>query len=84
MVQHYFATAWILPDGMSRDISMDAVDIGATMADCCYRVTAIAPLDAIKPGQSKSIAATLYAGPQEEKNSKLCTLAWSWSKTTVG
>jgi YidC/Oxa1 family membrane protein insertase len=67
MVQHYFATAWILPDGMSRDISMDAVDIGATMADCCYRVTAIAPLDAIKPGQSKSIAATLYAGPQEEK-----------------
>ena len=67
MVQHYFASAWILPDGMSRDISMDAVDIGATMADCCYRVTAIAPLDAIKPGQSKSIAATLYAGPQEEK-----------------
>jgi YidC/Oxa1 family membrane protein insertase len=66
MVQHYFASAWILPDGMSRDISMDAVDIGATMADCCYRVTAISPLEAIKPGQSKSVAATFYAGPQEE------------------
>jgi YidC/Oxa1 family membrane protein insertase len=67
MVQHYFASAWILPDGMSRDISIDAVDIGATMADCCYRVTAISPLDVIKPGQSKSVAATFYAGPQEEK-----------------
>ena len=67
MVQHYFASAWILPDGMSRDISIDAVDIGSTMADCCYRVTAISPLDVIKPGQSKSVAATFYAGPQEEK-----------------
>jgi YidC/Oxa1 family membrane protein insertase len=67
MVQHYFASAWILPDGMTRDISIDAVDIGATMADCCYRVTAISPLDVIKPGQSKSVAATFYAGPQEEK-----------------
>jgi len=67
MVQHYFASAWILPDGMSRDISMEAVDIGASLADCCYRVTAIAPLDVIKPGQSKTLEATLYAGPQEEK-----------------
>jgi YidC/Oxa1 family membrane protein insertase len=66
MVQHYFASAWILPDGLARDISMDAVDIGSTMPDCCYRVTTISPLDVIKPGQTKSIAATLYAGPQEE------------------
>jgi len=67
MVQHYFASAWILPEGMNRDISLDAVDIGSAMPDCCYRVTAIAPLDAIKPGQSKSVTATFYAGPQEEK-----------------
>ncbi len=66
MVQHYFASAWLLPDGMHRDISLDAVDIGSTMPDCCYRVTMISPLEAIKPGQTKSIAATLYAGPQEE------------------
>jgi YidC/Oxa1 family membrane protein insertase len=72
MVQHYFASAWILPEGMSRDISLDAVDIGSAMPDCCYRVTAIAPLEAIKPGQSKSVTATFYAGPQEEK--KLETL----------
>ncbi len=67
MVQHYFASAWVLPDGMTRDISLDAVDIGSTMPDCCYRATLIAPLDAIKPGETKSVSATLYAGPQEEK-----------------
>ncbi len=67
MVQHYFASAWVLPDGMHRDISLDAVDIGSMMPDCCYRVTMISPLEAIKPGQTKRIAATLYAGPQEEK-----------------
>jgi YidC/Oxa1 family membrane protein insertase len=66
MVQHYFASAWILPDGLSRNISMDAVDIGSTMADCCYRATLIAPLEAIKPGQTKTISATFFAGPQEE------------------
>jgi len=67
MVQHYFVSAWILPDGMSRDISMDAVDIGSNMPDCCYRATLIAPLDVVKPGQTKSVTATLYTGPQEEK-----------------
>jgi YidC/Oxa1 family membrane protein insertase len=66
MVQHYFASAWILPDGLSRNISMDAVDIGSNMADCCYRATLIAPLEAIKPGETKTIAATFFAGPQEE------------------
>ncbi len=66
MVQHYFASAWILLDGLSRNISMDAVDIGSTMPDCCYRATLIAPLEAIKPGQSKTISATFFAGPQEE------------------
>jgi len=66
MVQHYFASAWVLPDGLLRNISMDAVDIGARMPDCCYRATLIAPLEAIAPGKTKSISATLFAGPQEE------------------
>jgi YidC/Oxa1 family membrane protein insertase len=66
MVQHYFASAWVLPDGVLRNISMEAVDIGARMADCCYRATLIAPLEAIAPGKTKSMSATLFAGPQEE------------------
>ena len=67
MVQHYFASAWILPDGIKRSFSLDAVDIGSSLADCCYRATMIAPLDAIAPGASKTVEAKFFAGPQEEK-----------------
>jgi len=67
MVQHYFLSAWILPDGMQRNLSLDALDIGATLADCCYRATMVAPLEAIGPGASKAVDAKLYVGPQEEK-----------------
>jgi YidC/Oxa1 family membrane protein insertase len=67
MVQHYFASAWILPEGVKRDISLDAVDIGSSMADCCYRATMIAPMESIAPGASKFIEATFFVGPQEEK-----------------
>ena len=67
MVQHYFVSAWVLPDGLNRNISMDAVDIGSAMPDCCYRATMIAPLETIKPGEAKSVSATFYTGPQEEK-----------------
>jgi YidC/Oxa1 family membrane protein insertase len=67
MVQHYFASAWILPDGMQRNLSMDAVDIGATLGDCCYRATMVAPLEPLAAGASKVVEAKLFIGPQEEK-----------------
>ena len=67
MVQHYFASAWLLPDGVQRNISMDAVDIGSSLGDCCYRATMIAPLETIAPGASKAVDARLFVGPQEEK-----------------
>jgi YidC/Oxa1 family membrane protein insertase len=67
MVQHYFVSAWILPNGTNRTINLDGVDIGAKTPDCCYRATTIVPMDSLKPGESKSVEATLYMGPQEEK-----------------
>jgi YidC/Oxa1 family membrane protein insertase len=67
MVQHYFASAWVLPDGVKRDISLDAVDIGSSVSDCCYRATVITTLEAIAPGTTKTIDAKFFAGPQEEK-----------------
>jgi len=67
MVQHYFASAWILPEGVKRSHSLDAVDIGASLADCCYRATMIAPLAAIAPGATGTLEAKLFVGPQEEK-----------------
>jgi len=67
MVQHYFASAWILPTGMQRSISLDGVDIGSSLADCCYRAAMVTPLEAIAPGATKTISTTLFIGPQEEK-----------------
>ena len=66
MVQHYFASAWLLPDGLNRDISMDAVDIGTQLPDCCYRTTMIAQLPEIKAGETYNLNAKFFAGPQEE------------------
>ena len=67
MVQHYFASAWVLPDGLTRSISLDHIDMPGALADCCYRAAMVAPVAAIAPGASANIEATLFVGPQEEK-----------------
>ena len=67
MVQHYFASAWILPEGMQRTISLDAVELGGALADCCYRAAMVAPLEAIAPGATRTVETTFFVGPQEEK-----------------
>ncbi len=61
MVQHYFASAWLLGDGIKRDLFMRKVDTNL------YAVGMIMPLDTIAPGSSKVVEARLFAGPQEEK-----------------
>jgi YidC/Oxa1 family membrane protein insertase len=61
MVQHYFASAWLLGDGIKRDLFMRKVDTNL------YAVGMITALDNIAPGTSKSIDAKFFAGPQEEK-----------------
>ena len=66
MVQHYFASAWMLPDGMARTISVDGVDIGSSVADCCYRATMITAPETIAPDTTKVIETKFFAGPQQE------------------
>ena len=61
MVQHYFASAWILQDGLKRDLFERKVD------NNLYAVGMITPLDLIAPGTSKSIDSKFFVGPQEEK-----------------
>jgi len=61
MVQHYFASAWILADGIQRDLFMRKVD------NNLYSVGMITPLQSIAPGASKTLEARFFAGPQEEK-----------------
>ena len=67
MVQHYFASAWVLPEGVQRSISLDGVDIGSQVPNCCYRATMITPMAVIAPGETKAVDAIFFAGPQEEK-----------------
>ena len=61
MVQHYFASAWMLGDGIKRDLFMRKVDTNL------YSVGMITPMDNIAPGTTKSLDARFFAGPQEEK-----------------
>ncbi|MBN9370000.1 MAG: membrane protein insertase YidC [Hydrogenophaga sp. SCN 70-13] len=67
MVQHYFATAWLLDAGVARENFVRQV------ADNLYSVGSLASLPAIAPGQSQTVQARLFVGPQDEK--KLETLA---------
>jgi YidC/Oxa1 family membrane protein insertase len=61
MVQHYFASAWILADGIKRDYFVRKVD------NNLYSAGAIASLPAIPPGMEQTVDARFFAGPQEEK-----------------
>ena len=61
MVQHYFASAWILADGLKRDLFFRKVDTNL------YAVGMITPMDSIAPGASKTIEAQFFVGPQKEK-----------------
>jgi YidC/Oxa1 family membrane protein insertase len=64
MVQHYFASAWILgtkDQALKRDLFMRKVDTNL------YAVGMITGLDNIAPATAKSVEATFYVGPQVEK-----------------
>ncbi len=67
MVQHYFASAWLLPDAGPREFRT------AKVADNHYTIALVQPLGPVAPGASVSHQATLFAGPQEEN--KLAALA---------
>ncbi len=61
IVQHYFASAWLLSNGIPRDFFMRKVNANL------YAAGMITPAGDLAPGQSKTIEARLYAGPQIEK-----------------
>lgn len=61
MVQHYFASAWILPDGVKRENFVRKVN------EALYAVGMIAPLQQVAPGATQVVQATLFTGPQQEK-----------------
>lgn len=61
MVQHYFASAWLMDDVQERDLYARKID------NNLYSVGMVAPLPALA-NESKQIHQTrLFVGPQEEK-----------------
>jgi YidC/Oxa1 family membrane protein insertase len=67
IVQHYFATAWLLPQGPVREFRT------AKVADNLYSIAMVVGLGEVAPGASVTQEARLFAGPQEEY--KLAALA---------
>ena len=61
MVQHYFASAFIVPAGQAREFRTTKV------SDNLYAVAMVLPLGSVAPGATVAHEATLFAGPQEEK-----------------
>jgi len=60
MVQHYFASAWLLEAGQARQFSTAKLD------NNLYAVSMMMPLEPLAAGATKSVDARLFAGPQEE------------------
>ena len=62
IVQHYFASVWLLPGNASREFRT------AKVSDNHYAIAMVTSLGEVAPGTSKVHEATLLAGPQEENN----------------
>ncbi len=62
MAQHYFASVWLLGDGIQRELYMQKVK------DNLYSVGMKAPMVAIAPGATQATDTKLFIGPQVENN----------------
>lgn len=60
MIQHYFVTAWVPPQGVQRTYDM------AQVGNNLYAVRSIEGVGMIAPGQSVSVPSTLWVGPQDQ------------------
>ncbi len=67
MVQHYFASAWLVPSQAPREFRT------ARVSDNKYSIAMVLPLGSVAAGGLKVHDAVLFAGPQEEN--KLAALA---------
>jgi membrane protein insertase, YidC/Oxa1 family, N-terminal domain len=78
MVQHYFASAWLVPDGTPREFRT------AKVSNNLYSVAMVLPLGEIAAGATKSHDATLFAGPQEENKLAAMAPGLDLVRTTAG
>jgi YidC/Oxa1 family membrane protein insertase len=61
MVQHYFASAWLLPDGTSHE------NFARKLENNLYAAGMITPATSVAAGGTQTIDARLFIGPEQEK-----------------
>jgi len=62
MVQHYFVTAWVPPEGKPRNNDLTEVH------DNLYAIRSIEAVGSVAPGASASVDSHLWIGPQDQKS----------------
>ncbi|UOD50537.1 membrane protein insertase YidC [Orrella daihaiensis] len=60
MIQHYFVTAWVPPQGVQRSYDM------AMVGDNLYAVRSIEGIGDVGPGATSTIKSSLWVGPQDQ------------------
>lgn len=60
MIQHYFVTAWVPPQGVQRTYDM------AQVGENLYAVRSIEGIGDIGPGATSTIKSSLWVGPQDQ------------------
>jgi len=73
MVQHYFASAWLVNEAGSREFFVRKLPGQPGLSADTYAAGLVFTLPTLAPGASATQQATLFAGPQEE--TKLAQLA---------
>ena len=68
MLQHYFASAWLVNAKTPREFKVDRIAANAnTFGHPLYRVAMVLPLGEVAPGATFRQESTLFAGPEEEQ-----------------
>ncbi|MGQ3051844.1 MAG: membrane protein insertase YidC [Roseateles sp.] len=68
MIQHYFASAWLVNEQASREFFVRKLPGQAGVRGDTYATGMVFTLPTLAPGASTTQQATLFAGPQEENN----------------
>jgi YidC/Oxa1 family membrane protein insertase len=64
MVQHYFVSSWLPPDGVAREYVFEK------RSDGVYVGRVVVPIESLPPGGQLKLTERLYAGPQEQQRLK--------------
>lgn len=64
LVQHYFVSAWLPADGLSRKF------YSSKLSDKIFAIGSLSNLGNVAPGKTLDVKARLYAGPQDQNELK--------------